>query len=333
MKSSISKNNIILILFLAAVVLLAVNSLVEKYYHPSTSHTKTDLPGNIINEKFLASLGNYHLDSTWIKRKNISDSDNDSLKFSYAVNVPADLPVSLLLKEIQNQFDTNEVEILSTEFKSDKSTQLNISSGDRLKLAARFRYNPSIMRSTDTIGFLLTGIEDLSNDDLSNLLLIPEHFAAVLIPSKHSQDLLKNLDDNQKEAAVLLNDDISELEFKLKTGYSEKRNKNSVLSIIGKFHDAAFFIIDKKSDIYNSNHSRMITNEFAKRNLTLAGTDKFIDMGSTSPEDVIKSVNSTHSNDRIFVVTADVFLEMPSYLATLRKSGYKYVNPSALVNH
>jgi hypothetical protein len=331
MKSSISKNNVILILLLAAVLLLAVNIVVEKYYPLSASYTKIDLPGNIINGKFLASLGNYHLDSTWIISKKISAGGDDSLKFRYAVKVPIDLPVSLLLKEIQSQFDTSEVDILSTEFKPDNSTQLNISSGDRLKLIARFRYYPSISRNTDTVGFILTGIENLNNDELKNLLLIPEHFAAALVPSKHSQDLEKNLKDNQKEAAVLINDDISELEFKLKTGYSEKRNKNSVLSIIGKFHDAAFFIMDKKSDIYSSNNSRMILNEFAKRKLIIAGTDKFIDMGNSSPEDVIKSIKSTESNKRIFVVTADIFLEMPAYLASLRKSGYKYVNPSALI--
>jgi hypothetical protein len=332
MKTSISKNNIILVLLIAVILLLAVNIVLEKYYHPFPSSKKIDLPASIINEKFLLSLDNYNMDPTWISRKNISGIHGDSLNFNYAVEVPPDLPVSLLLREIQNQFDTSEVNILSTEFKSDNSTELNISSGDKLKLIAKFSYNRSISRNTDTIGFVLTGIEDLNSNNLKNLLLIPEHFAAALTPSKHSEELLKILKDNQKEGAVILNDDISELEFKLKTGYSERRNKSSILSIIGKFHNAAFFIIDEKSDIYNSNHYKMIRTEFSKRKILLVSMDKFSDQENSSPGDFIKAVKSNKNSGKLYRVTADGFLEMPPYLAALRKTGYKFIDPSVLIN-
>ncbi len=316
---------------MAVILLLAVNIILEKYYHPSPSYKRIYLPANIINQKFLISLNNYNMDSTWIKRKNISGMNNDSLKFNYVVDVPADLPVSLLLREVQNQFDTSEVNILATEIKSGISTELNISSGDKLKLVAKFNYNSSISRNTDTIGFVLTGIEDLNSDNLKNLLLIPEHFSAVLIPSKNSQELLKILKENQKEAAVLLNDDISELEFKLRTGYSERRVKNSILSIIGKFHDAAFFIIDENSDIFNSNHYKMIHNEFSKRNMILIRMDIFIKPGNSSPEDILTAVRSNKNSKSIFMVSVDDFLKMPPSLAALRKTGYKFINPSVLI--
>ncbi len=249
------------------------------------------------------------------------------------MDVPSDLPASLLLREVQDQFDTNEVNILSREVKSDHSTELDISSGDNLKLKAVLHNSSSINRRTDTIGFVLTGIEDLDNDRLQNLLLIPEHFAALLIPSKRSQQLLKTLRDNQKEAAVILNDDITELEFKLNTGYSSRRIKNSILSILGKFQNAAFFVIDQNSDIYNSGHYDMISKEFAKRNIALIRKDIFTEPAVSSPDGILAAIRSTENKSRLFIISAEDFIDMPPFLASLRKTGYKFINPSVLIRH
>jgi hypothetical protein len=331
MKISLSKNGIILVLLVIVIFLLAVNIVLEKFFHPSVSSGFKELSSSVINKRFLSSLFNYNLDSTWIKRKNFPGVHDDSLKYNYIVAVPADLPVSLLIREIQNRFDSSEVNILSTEFKSNKTTELKISSGGNLKLDALFSYNSLISRKTDTIGFVVTGIEDLNSESFNNLLMIPEHFAGLLIPSKKSQELLKILSENQKETAVVLNDDISELEFKLNTGYSERRIKNSVLSIIGKFYKAAFFIIDENSEIYNSKYFKMISSEFLKRKLILVREDRFLKSGDTSPEALLSAIRAGTSKKKVLEITADDFLQMPPILAGLRKTGYKFINPSELI--
>ncbi len=332
MKITFTKSTVIQVLLIAVVLLLAVNIALEKFYRPKPPD-RIELSADVINKKFLTSMKNYSMDSLWITSSKIPASKDDSLKFSYNVDVPSDLPVSLLLREVQDQFDTNDVNILSTEFKSNNSTELNISSGDNLKLRAVLRYNTAINRSTDTIGFVLTGIEDLNNDKLQNLLLIPENFAGVLVPSKRSQQLLKILKENQKEAAVLLNDDITELEFKLNTGYSSRRIKNSILSILGKFNGAAFFMIDQNSDIYNSNHYDMIRKEFSKRNIVLIRMNKFTEPAVSSPDGILAAIRSDVNKNQLFMISADNFLDMPPFLASLRKTGYKFINPSVLIRH
>lgn len=331
MKASISKSNAVQILLIVVIVLLGINIILEKYYHPHSESEGKELPASVINNRFLSSLYNYNLDSLWIRRRNIPKSDDDSLKFKYRIDVPPDLPVSLLLREIQNQFDTTEADINSREFKSDNSTELKISSGGFIKLEALFGYNNSIKRKSDTIGFVLTGIEDLNDDELSSLVLLPEHFAAILIPSKHSQELFRFLKDNQKQTAVLLNDDISELEFKLNTVYSDRRIKNSVVSIIRKFYTASLFIIDDKSDIYESPHLKTIENEFLKRHITLLNLSEFETLRNDSPQEIISSIRKADNNKRVFLITAEEFLEMPPLLAGLRKTGYKFINPSLLL--
>ncbi len=332
MKFSLSKNNIIQLLLLLVILLIAANIILEKFYQPVFSTEGKTLPSAVINERFLTSLNNYNMDSSWISRKNFKKSGSDSLKFSYKVDVPEDLPLSLLIREIQNQFDTSEVDIESTEFRKNNSTEVSISSGGYLKLDAVMTYNKKIKRSTDTIGFILTGIGALSNDELNSLLLLPEHFAGVLIPSKHSQELMKTLRENQKEAVVMLNDDISELEFKLNTRYSSRRIKNSVISIIGKFYKAAFFVIDENSDIYNSVHYKLIRDEFMKRKITLLRWDTFAELKNISPENVISQIHTAENNHKIFKLSAGEFVEMPPLLAALRKTGYKIVSPSVLID-
>lgn len=333
MKISFTKSTVVLFLLLIVIFLLAVNIILEKYYVLSATNLQKELSSLEINQRFLSSLNNYNLDPEWIIRKKIGRKKADSLEFAYKVEVPADLPASLLLREIQNHFDSSEVSISAAEFKPNYSTELFISSGGYLKLKALFIYNSSISRMSDTLGFALTGIEDLDSENMKNLLLLPEHFAGIIIPSKHSLDLLKLLLENQKEAAVLLNDDIQELEFKLSPGYSGRRLKNSVLSIIRKFYNAAFFIIDEKSEIYNSDHYRIIKNEFTRRNITLVTEKKLIDLVNTSPEEVVKIIKSKKENRKIFMLFAEDFLEMPALLAGLRKTGYKFINPSSLIEH
>ncbi len=332
MKFSFSKNHIIQLLLLIVILLIAVNIILEKLYQPDHSVEVKTVPSSKINERFLTSLHNYNMDSSWITRKNLKKTVGDSLKFRYMVDVPEDLPFSLLIREIQNQFDTNEVKIISTEFPKDNSTEVSISSGGYLKLNAVMTYSKEIKRTTDTIGFILTGIGEVSNEDLNSLLLLPEHFAGVLIPSKHSQELMKTLRENQKEAIVMLNDDISELDFKLNTGYSSKRVKNSVLSIIGKFYKAAFFVIDENSDIYNSPHYKLIRDEFSKRKIALLRWDVFAELKNVSPENMISKIHTAKKNNKIFKISAAEFLEMPPLLAALRKTGYKFVSPSMLID-
>ena len=331
MKISLNRTFIIQALLLLVVLLLAANIILEKYSFQSKSN-QIGLPAKIINERFLKSLFNYNLDSSWISERKIKPGSGDSLNYSYTVNIPSDLPIGLLLKEIENQFDTSEVNIYSAESKSHKSTEVKISSGGFLKLQSNLKYNSEIKRSTDSVAFIISGISDLNKESLENLLLIPEHFACILIPSKQSQDLFTRLKESKKESAILLNDDISELEFKLKNNYSDNRFKNSVKSIIGKFFNASFFIIDENSDIYNSRHMDMIKAEFKKRNMTLVEEKIFQVLKNSSPEKIKAEIQSNHNPVKIFKISAEEFIEMPPFLASLRKIGYKFVNPSELLN-
>ena len=327
MKFSSGKTSIIQALLIIIVILLGLNILLEKYSDKNKLVQK-EISSRVINNKFLSALNNYNFDSTWIKIKPVSVYNDDSLKYFYSVKVPKDLPLSLLIKEITNQFDTNEVNIYATDFKSDASTDITISSGGFDKLKANLANSDDVKRQIDSIAFLITDLEDLNQDNLADLLMMPEHFACAFVPSASALKISKLLQEQQKHVAVLLKDNISELEFKLKNNYSDNRIRNSLKSINGKFNFASFFIIDDNSDIYKSTHSEEIIKWFSRKGIVKES--KFREVSFTSPGDMFNFIKS--GKDRLFIISAEDFMEMPPVLASLRKIGYQVVFPSGLLN-
>lgn len=329
MTKSFSKINIIQILLLIVVVLLAINIIVEKYLIDENTPAEKIISSLDINKRFLNALYNYNLDLSFILKQNPPSGHNDSLKYFYNVNIPADLPISLLIREIENQFDTNEAVISAIDIKSDASVEMNIASGKVIKLKAKLNSNKEIKRQSDSIAFLITGIEDLNTKNLNELLMMPEHFGCILIPSKQAQEISKLLNDNQKQIVILLNDDIKELDFRLNSSYSDDRIRNSLKSINEKFVDAAFFIVDANSDIYKSHYYEAIKNWFDKKGLIAENTLNKLIFSST--EDIFTLLKSKRNKYKLFEMSAEDFMEMPDALASLRKIGYKFVNPSELI--
>ncbi len=328
MKISFSKTNIIQALLLIVVVLLGANIILERFINREISPSQKEITSQTINKNFLTALYNYNLDSSWIMKIKPSKDQDDSLKYFYNVSVPADLPISLLIKEIKDQFDTNEVNIYAADIKSEASVEMKINSGKYLKLEARLNTSDKIKRPTDSIAFLITGIEDLNSEKLNELLMLPEHFCCVLLPSKHSRDIAALLNGNLKQTAILLNDDINELEFKLKSNYPDSRIRNSLKSINDKFNNAAFFIIDENSDIFKSHHYQAIKGWLGKKGLFTE--NKFKDLIFSS-DNIFSILKSDSGKQNLFKVSAEDFLDMPPVLASLRKIGYKFVNPSELL--
>lgn len=329
MKISLSRTNIISILLVVTILLLGINIIIEKYYHQLKLSAEKGLPSDLINKRFLTALKNYNIDSSWISKKDLSKIEDDSLKYSYNVRIPEDLPPSLLIKEIKNQFDTNEVNIYAVDKPSETSVEIKLFSSKYLKLSAAIKNNDLIHRQADSIAFVIIGIEDLNSENLNDILKMPEHFTCALVPSKYSLELAKLLDQEQKQTAVLLNDDIPDLEYKLKSNYSKNRIRNSLKSISGKFSNASFFIIDNNSDIYNSDHSDAIKSWFESRGLITE--EKFSEIEFTSPENIFIKIKSEEGKKRVYKISADDFLEMSSVLASLRKLGYRIVYPSVLI--
>lgn len=330
MKKAFDKKELVNILFGVVIFILAANLVVGKL-SKNGSQTKREENSNVIESQFKDGLFNLGIKEDWITRQKGND---EPIKFS--VKVPKDLPIVLILQEINNVFNAGNVEIKSLENKVGGKTSLDISSGEDIKLESVFNYDGSIARKSVRVGFLVNRFkEDAETDSL--LLDFTENFAVVLTPSKSSTEFVKKIIQDRKEYVIYLSDNIGELEYKLKSNYRASRLKNAVRSIVGAFPQSVFFLIDDKSDLYNSPAYFLIKKEMGKRKIRLMNRSNFSELVKTSRKDVNNLFDSSldklqGGEDKIFIVSEENFLSLKPEIIKYRKLGYRFSNPSALLH-
>jgi len=197
---------------------------------------------------------------------------------------------------------------------------------------ADFDYDKSIFRSAGTAAFMLEKFE-LSSFEDSLLLDIPEPFSPLIIPSTENLTLSKLIIDKQKTFSLLLNDDISELKYKLKDSYSQNRLKRSLLSIINDFSSATYFFIDDRSDLFNSSVFSYLNNELIKRKIKIVKVSYLQKLIFNEMNVLISSfdtfMKNTDGGESItFLISADNFRNLLPIIESYRKVGYKIVHPS-----
>jgi len=335
MISPSAKRRAVYILFAIAILLLASNLLLKKLLPKANPEREAFvLSGLEINNRFLQAVNNFGLEEDWIVVRKLSNKP-DSLFLSYKIKLPPDLPIPVLITEIQTELSADSVEIKSIEKKMGGRTKLEIYSGGFLKLISEIDYDKKIVRKRGSVGFL---IEDISLDDEVDSLLfdVPESFAVLLVPSKENKKHSKFILNNSKEFALLLDDEIDDLEFKLSEGHSNNRILNSVKSIIGSFSKAIFFIIDDESELFRSQVFPVISAELEKRNIKLVLKSELYQLGNTDETDLYNSF------DRMFKQLAEekltILCNVDDYnlllpeIGKYRKVGFKFINPSLIEN-
>ncbi len=166
------------------------------------------------------------------------------------------------------------------------------------------------------------------------LLEIPEPFSPLLIPSTENLSICKFILDKQKTYSLLLNDNIPELKYKLKVGYSKKRLKGSLLSIINDFSSATYFFIDDRSDLFNSSVFSYLKDELVKRKIKIVKLSYLEKLDFSETDLLISSFDTfmkktTEGERTTFLINgADKFRNLLPEIKRFRKVGYKIVHPS-----
>jgi len=334
-KSSLPKN-IALVLFGLVVLLLISNIVITKYVGKDEQPKNREaLNGVDINNSFHSALKNYGFSDGWIIKRKIKNISGDSLFATYSVKVPKDVPIHLLILELKNIFWENEVSIEAEEIVSAKKTILKLSSKKKLKLAAEFIYDENVIREYGTVSFLVTDLPLNDEENLNEFLKTPELFYCVLIPNADSKNRLSLFSKSGKRFALMLNDDITELDFKLSSNYSDDRLSRSIKEIVGTFYTAAFFIVDEQSDIYESKKYFFIEEQLKKRGIVIVTKDKLesVNSGGINIENKFQDfMLSIQKNDeKILMVSAEEFLTISSLIPSYRKIGYKFIYPGDII--
>ena len=335
LNSSLYKN-VALVLFGVVVLLLISNIIITKYVNKDEQPKDREvLSGVEIDKSFHSALKNYGFSNTWISKKKLKNISGDSLFANYSVKVPKDVPVHLLILELKNIFWENEVSIEAEEIVSTKRTILKLSSEKKVKIAVEFYYAENIIREYGTVSFLVTDLPLQDEEMLNAFLKIPELFYCVLVPNAESKKQLSLLSKSGKRFALLLNDDITELDFKLSGNYSDDRLSRSIKEIVGTFYSAVFFIIDEKSDLYESKKIAFIEEQLKKRGIVLVTKGRFESINSNTMnlednfQDFMLSVKK--DDEKVLMVSAENYLTISTLIPSYRKIGYKFIYPGDII--
>jgi hypothetical protein len=330
MNENLLSKKIALALFAIVLILLVLNIGITKYVQRNDPpKNKKSLSGIEIDKNFRTALFNYGFPQNWITNKKLKKISGDSLYSAYSIKVPNDVPIQVLILEMQNLFWNDDVTVSAEEITSSKKSLIKISSDNKLKLAAELYYDENVKREYGSISFLVYDLPLQTEDDLKEFFNTPEIFLPVLIPSENSKKRLTTLEKLNKQFALLLNDDIDELNFKMSDNYSDNRIKKSIKEIVGNFYQSLFFIVDDQSDLYKSQKYNLIESELLKRKIKLVKTSELISFstnnmsGEESFKNIIKYINK--DDKKVLLLTADEFTSIVQLLPSFRKIGYRFV--------
>ena len=106
------QKKIITILFISAVSILFINFLLDKFFLKNHNDENIEISSAEIDSTFRTALSNVGISNDWIKKQKGVEPLN------FTVKIPNDLPIVVVLQELNNVFDTNLVKIIAVEKKN-----------------------------------------------------------------------------------------------------------------------------------------------------------------------------------------------------------------------
>ncbi len=330
------KRKIVGILFSIAILLLILNIVIKKPVQANEKTTGKDLNSEEIKAKFFDAMKSVGLENDWIIVKRNYGEDRKWLPNYYYVEIPIDLPIPIVIREVQNEFDGSNLNLDCKEEKLNGKTTIDFVTGRELRQKAVLTYDADVRRNAGSIGLMVLVPGDIGKNEFESLLDIPEYFTSILVPSKNATLLKKEIKKRDKNYAVLLNDDITPMDYSLKSSYPDFRIRNAITAIVADFSDADFFMIDNNSDIFSSPKYRVISREFKRRNIKLVEENSFVNLRldaeskmETDFDNVVKKTTGGKSVE--IILTVDGLQSLLSDISKFRKIGFKFVNPGSLI--
>lgn|GEM_PF-4519014 len=325
---TLDRQKIISILLGISVFLLVGNIIISKI-SPAKASTGGNVSVKTLNDEFEKTLLEFDLKPEWFKRIPVKKSQ-DSISYKYRIRVPKDLPVPVILNELNSKLLNQPLRFSSREMKAHKESSIRIFFENAVLLESDFIMDTSISRNKPVYGFMINDIENMSDNELTELLSYPEKFALLLTPSQRSESLKKQIVESGREFAIVLHDDIPEVKYRLDENYSKGRLNGSVGNIIKSFSEAKLFLLDEFS---NKELAIQVENMFIRRKIKYVPLSRYSQISEKDyislPDDLHSHIKRSQGSD-IFLITSKDFMQLYGEFKNLRKRGYKFIIPSAI---
>ena len=324
------KQKIIKYLLAAAVLLLVINIAIESLKKPKKEIAVHELSVVQIETVFFTVLDEYGIATKWITRKKYKSAEYDSVKTEYTVKIPADMPVPLIIKDINKVIEKDITGFVSEEKKIFGTTEIRIYTNEVLKLKATLIPNKEIIRKRNELSFVINDVFDLNEKRFNNFLSVHHPISCTVVPGHDLVIKADSLKDYTKEYAVLLNNEINDPKMKLKSDYQKVILRGSMQNIISGFRDAKAYIIEENSTLYNSPIYNYVRDEFNRQSIYLYPRSELIELNAQEDSELISKFrfyceDTTGVHQKIFFSSFDNFLKIQNEIEKIKKKGNKII--------
>lgn len=331
--SSELRKKILIYLFGLAVLLLALNLVFNNKIVFSSDDEKA-INSDELGNRFNNILTSFGIEEKLIK-KTVSADKVTGLRIPlFRVQVPKDLSIPEILLDIFNEFRKDSLEIESIEKVKSGKSLLTIKKGRTSVLSAEFDYSKNISREKRYLALLITDINYNSQGD-SVLIESSQSVNFLIRPDSKYKGLINYIKSYKKEYSILIDDGTGEQKYKLAAGYSAQRVINVLKTLVKDFSKASYFVIDDKTELYNSANYKIISEALSKRQIKLFRLSDFLSLDESENwlDDFGKRMDQVSSNESsIFLISKNSYKQIEQVLSTYYKKGYRIVNSSLLIS-
>jgi len=326
------KKNLLLSLFALAIVLVAANIFFKSDLINQGSDADS-IDKEEISQRFKNILTGFGIEDKLIKETKLVDKRSGQEVSSIKVQVPQDLSIPEILKDVFQSFKKDSLKILADEKKKGGKTILALKRENSLALQAELDYAKNYSRNKGNVAFIINDV-DLTNSSTNTLIESPVKINFLIRPeTKHLQHL-EFIKNNGQQFSVLIDDDISEQKYKLGATYSEQRVVTVIKTLVTDFQNAVCFIIDDNSNFYSSPNYEILNRELTKRKIKFFRTSDFANLSYDErlPGLFNEQMESlTGGGSIIFLVSEDSYVSLSPEIKKYKKKGCRIISSSLIL--
>lgn len=326
------RNSLFLTLIATAIILIAANILLKSDLFINSSDDVA-IDEEEISQRFLNIISEFDIENQFVKESKIKDKHSSREISNFKVQVPKDLTIPEILKDIFQSFKKDSLKIQSFEKVKGSKTTLALKKGNSVVLQAEFNYAKDYSRNNGYLAFIINDV-DPANASTIALIESPAKINLLIRPeTKHLQQL-EFIRSNGQQFSVLIDDDISEQKYKLGTTFSEQRVVTVIKTLVTDFEKAVCFVIDENSNFYNSPNYDILSRELTKRKIKLLRKSEFVNLNNE--EMILESFNYqmnslANGGSIIFLVSEESYMTLSSEIKKYKKKGYRVITSSLIL--
>ncbi|MDP3580443.1 MAG: hypothetical protein Q8S39_00825, partial [Ignavibacteria bacterium] len=247
-----TKKKLITYLLIIALTLLVVNVAVDLFKTKVSKTSQNELTRVQIENTFWKVLDAYGIDASWVKKKKFREENEDSISVQFFVTLPAEIPVPLIIKDINNVIEKDITGFVSKETQIFGATEIKIYTNELLKLKATLTPDAKLVRQKNEYSFVISDAFNINDKQFSSFLNVNYPISAAVVPDPDVILKADSLPRFSKEYILVLNDDIDNSKMKLVQEYQKELLRSSIRNILASFAKAKYVAVEEKGSLFNS---------------------------------------------------------------------------------